>query len=93
MGNTFGINGFTTGSTRRSSSSKNPRSNSIEARASKAGVPYFVAHLADPHVLTGEDSAEADLSTIEAQALIVGDTDGTVMKRALQRLRSVESTS
>jgi hypothetical protein len=49
----------------------------------EANEPYFIAHLLDADVLTGEHGAEIDLAPADADAAALGDGDGAVVERVL----------
>ena len=66
MGNTFGPNGFSIGSSRQVSSSKYPRSYCMKL-TSQIRSP----DLRHPDVLPGKDVAEIHLAPIEADAAAV----------------------
>lgn len=46
--------------------------------------PDFIAHLLNPHVLSGEHLTEVDLSLVEADAGALGDGDGAIVKRVVK---------
>ena len=54
----------------------------------KADQPDFIADLLDTDILTGEDSAEIDLSAPEADAATLGDGNDSVVERVVKLAES-----
>jgi len=52
----------------------------------KTRQPDFIADLLDTDVLSGEDGAQVDLATPEADAAALSDGDGSVVKRLAKSL-------
>ena len=75
IGNTFGPNGFSIGSSRHVSSSKYP-----QVVVHEAHEPDADRDLADAYLLPGKDLAHINLAVVETEAAAMGDDRNPIVE-------------
>ena len=84
MGNTLAPNGFGAHSTRQALIVEE-----AEVVVHEANQPDVLGDFAHADVLAGEDRAEVDFATAEAQPPALGDGDGLIVQRVFQRRQAL----